>query len=102
MSTIIIHYCLHFFLPLLIAILFFNKDWKKVYFMMLSTMLVDLDHLVTSPIYQADRCSINFHPLHSYFAIAIYIIMSFFKKPLNLIGIGLVIHMFADYCDCFI
>ena len=69
---------------------------------MISTMIVDIDHLLASPIYQADRCSINFHPLHSYFAIAIYIIMSFFKKPLNLIGIGLVIHMFADYCDCFI
>ena len=69
---------------------------------MISTMIVDIDHLLATPIYQADRCSINFHPLHSYFAIAIYIVMSFFKRPLNIIGIGLVLHMFADYCDCFI
>ena len=68
---------------------------------MISTMIVDIDHLLATPIYQADRCSINFHPLHSYFAIAIYIVMSFLKRPLNLIGIGLVLHMFADYCDCF-
>jgi hypothetical protein len=102
MTSIFIHYSLHFFLPLLIAKFFFRKKWKKVYIIMISTMIVDIDHLLASPIYQADRCSINFHPLHSYFAIAIYIIMSFFKKPLNLIGIGLVIHMFADFCDCFI
>ncbi len=69
---------------------------------MISTMIVDIDHLLATPIYQADRCSINFHPLHSYFAIAIYFVMSFLKRPLNIVGIGLVLHMFADYCDCFI
>ena len=69
---------------------------------MISTMIVDIDHLLATPIYQADRCSINFHPLHSYFAIAIYFVMSFLKRPLNIVGIGLVLHMFADYCDCLI
>ena len=102
MTSLIIHYSLHFFLPLFVAKLFFNQDWKKAYIIMISTMIVDIDHLLATPIYQADRCSINFHPLHSYFAIAIYIVMSFLKRPLNLIGIGLVLHMFADYCDCFI
>ena len=102
MNSLIIHYSLHFLLPLFVAKLFFNQNWKKAYLIMISTMIVDIDHLIATPIYQADRCSINFHPLHSYFAIAIYIIMSFLKRPLNLIGIGLVLHMFADYCDCFI
>ena len=102
MTSLIIHYSLHFFLPLFVSKLFFKNDWKKAYLIMISTMIVDIDHLLATPIYQADRCSINFHPLHSYFAIAIYIVMSFLKRPLNLIGIGLVLHMFADYCDCFI
>ena len=102
MTSLISHYSLHFFLPLIIAILFFKKEWKKVYVIMLLTMIVDLDHLLADPIYQADRCSINFHPLHSYYAIALYFIMSFFRKPFNLIGIGLVLHMIADYTDCFI
>lgn len=102
MTSLIIHYSLHFFLPLIIAILFFKKEWKKVYVIMILTMLVDLDHLLADPIYQADRCSINFHPLHSYYAIVIYFIMSFFRKPFNIIGIGLVLHMIADYTDCFI
>ena len=102
MTSLILHYSLHFFLPLIIAILFFKKEWKKVYVIMLLTMIVDLDHLLANPIYQADRCSINFHPLHSYYAIALYFIMSFFRKPFNIIGIGLVLHMIADYTDCFI
>lgn len=102
MTSLILHYSLHFFLPLIIAILFFKKEWKKVYVIMLLTMIVDLDHLLANPIYQADRCSINFHPLHSYYAIALYFIMSFFRKPFNIIGIGLVLHMIADFTDCFI
>ena len=102
MTSLILHYSLHFFLPLIIAILFFKKEWKKVYVIMLLTMIVDLDHLLANPIYQADRCSINFHPLHSYYAIGLYFIMSFFRKPYNVIGIGLVLHMIADYTDCFI
>ena len=101
MTSLILHYCLHISLPLIIAILFFKKDWKKVYLIMLLTMAVDLDHLLANPIYQADRCSINFHPLHSYYAIAIYFIMSFFKRPFNIIGIGLIVHMIADFTDCF-
>ncbi len=101
MNTIIIHYFLHFFLPLLFSLVFFKKNWKKVYFIMISTMIVDLDHLLATPIYQADRCSINFHPLHSYYAIVIYAIMAFLRKPLNIIGIGLLLHMLADFTDCF-
>lgn len=100
MSSIFIHYSLHFFLPLLIAFLFFRKDWKKVYLIMLLTMIVDLDHLFANPIYQADRCSINFHPLHSYYAIAVYIIMIFLRRPFNIIGIGLLLHMLTDFFDC--
>ena len=102
MTSLILHYSLHFFLPLIIAILFFKKEWKKVYVIMMLTMIVDLDHLLANPIYQADRCSINFHPLHSYYAIALYFIMSFFRKPFNIIGIGLILHMIADFTDCFI
>ena len=100
MIHIFIHYSLHFFLPLLIAILFFKKDWKKFYLIMLLTMIVDLDHLLANPIYQEDRCSINFHPLHSYYAIVTYMIMTFFRRPFNIIGIGLSLHMLTDFCDC--
>jgi hypothetical protein len=69
---------------------------------MLLTMVVDLDHLFANPIYQADRCSINFHPLHSYYAIALYILMIFIRRPFNIIGIGLLLHMLTDFFDCLI
>ena len=73
--------------------MFFRKDWKKVYLIMILTMIVDLDHLLADPIYQADRCSINFHPLHSYYAILVYLIMVFLQRPLNIIGIGLLLRL---------
>ena len=98
----IIHYGLHFLLPLLISITVFKKNWKKAYLIMLATMLVDLDHFFSSPIYQADRCSINFHPLHTYYAIIGYLVMIFFRKPFNIIGFGLLLHMLADLTDCMI
>ena len=30
-----------------------------------ATMLVDLDHLLATPLYNPDRCSLGFHPLHT-------------------------------------
>lgn len=94
-----IHYGIHFLLPLLVAVLFFKSNWKKAYLIMLSGYLIDLDHLLATPIFQADRCSINFHPLHSYYAIALYLIL-LLPKTTRLIGLGLVIHIIADITDC--
>ena len=95
-----IHYFLHFGLPLLLALLFFRSEWKKVYLIFISTMLVDLDHLLASPIFQANRCSIQFHPLHTYWVMIIYLILSLLKRPFNLIGFGLLMHMVTDFIDC--
>jgi hypothetical protein len=66
---------------------------------MITTMIIDLDHVLATPIFDADRCSINFHPLHSYYAIVVYMIITFYK-PLRIIGIGLLIHILADAVDC--
>jgi hypothetical protein len=95
-----IHYFLHFAFPLVLAYLFFREDWKKAYLILLATMLVDLDHLFTEPIFQPDRCGINFHPLHTYYAMGVYFILLFLKKPFNIIGLGLLFHMLTDYIDC--
>lgn len=67
---------------------------------MIATMLVDVDHLFAYPhIFVPDRCSIGFHPLHSYYAIGVYFIMVCFP-PLRIIAIGLLFHMFTDFLDC--
>ena len=94
-----LHYGIHFGLPLIIALLFFKSKWKIAYLIMLAGMLIDFDHLIAIPIFDANRCSINFHPLHTYYAMVIYVLLLFPEKT-RLIGIGLVIHILADYIDC--
>lgn len=95
-----IHYFLHLGFPIVIAYIFFRKDWKKAYLILLATMLVDLDHLLADPIFQADRCSIHFHPLHTSYAMILYAGLLFLRKPFNIIGIGLLFHMLTDTIDC--
>ena len=95
-----IHYFLHFGFPFIIAYLFFKNNWKNVYLILIATMLVDLDHLVSTPIFQPNRCSFGFHFFHSYFAMIGYVILLFFKKPYHIIGIGLLLHMLTDLIDC--
>lgn len=62
-------------------------------------MLIDVDHLLASPIFDPNRCSINFHPLHTYWALAIYVVMLFFRKT-RIVGVGLVFHLITDFIDC--
>ena len=67
---------------------------------MAATMVVDIDHIVATPIYDPMRCSINFHPLHTFPAIAVYGAMTLFKK-IRYVGVGLLIHMALDSIDCY-
>lgn len=94
-----IHYGIHFIFPLIIALLFFKKYWIKAYLILLAAFIIDLDHLLATPIFSPNRCSINFHPLHSYYAIGVYIILTLIKRT-RLIGLGLMIHILADITDC--
>ncbi len=95
----LVHYNLHFLLPLIVAWFFYRTYWLKAYFIMIATMVIDLDHLLANPIFDPSRCSINFHPLHTYYAMVLYVLLLFPKKT-RLIGIGLVIHIIADTADC--
>jgi hypothetical protein len=95
-----IHYFLHLIFPFFIAYVFFQQDFKKVYFIFLLTMLVDLDHLLANPIFQANRCSIGFHPLHTLYAIIVYVVLVVCPKNYRVIGIGLLFHMLTDFIDC--
>jgi hypothetical protein len=95
----LIHLLLHFLVPALVAAAFFRNRWKSAYLVMLATMVVDLDHLVANPIYDPDRCSIGFHPLHQPDFIGLYLILCLFPKT-RIIGIGLVLHMVLDSIDC--
>tara|TARA_R110002050_G_scaffold161154_1_gene290711 strand:- start:506 stop:814 length:309 start_codon:yes stop_codon:yes gene_type:complete len=99
MLQTLVHYTLHLLVPGVIAFLFFRSQWKKAWLIMLATMLVDLDHLVANPIFDPGRCSINFHPLHTYWTMGVYVVLLFFKKT-RIIAVGLLFHMLTDYVDC--
>ena len=66
---------------------------------MLCGLLIDLDHLLADPIYAADRCSIDFHPLHTMGPITLYGLALLHPKT-RLVGIGLCIHIILDTIDC--
>jgi hypothetical protein len=94
-----LHYFLHLGFPLVIAFVFYKNNVGRAYLILLLTMLVDLDHLFATPVYDAHRCSIGFHPLHSHVAIAAYFILLIFPKT-RLVAIGLLLHMATDALDC--
>jgi len=96
----VVHVILHFALPAAAARVAFRKQFIKAWLIMAATMIVDLDHLLADPIYNPDRCSIGFHPLHQYPLFAVYALAALWPKT-RLIGIGLLIHMFLDGVDCF-
>jgi hypothetical protein len=62
-------------------------------------MAIDLDHLLAIPVFDPHRCSIGFHPLHSYIAIGVYCLLLFFSK-VRILAIGLLMHMATDAIDC--
>ena len=99
MIQFLVHYSMHLLVPGLIAFVFFRSEWQKAWLIMLATMLIDLDHLLATPIFDANRCSIGFHPLHSSWAIIAYFLLLFFPKT-RIIGVGLVFHMITDFIDC--
>ncbi|AZQ58543.1 hypothetical protein EJ994_06880 [Maribacter sp. MJ134] len=99
MLRFIAHYGIHFIVPLIVAYFFFKEyRWKATLILLLGIVL-DIDHIFANPIFDPSRCSINFHPLHSYWAICFYVILLFFSKT-RLWGIAFLIHILADVVDC--
>ena len=94
-----LHLALHLVVPAAIAGIFYRRRFLTAWLTMTATMLVDIDHLMADPVYDPGRCSIGFHPLHRYPAMAAYGLLLIWPK-LRLIGIGLLTHMALDGLDC--
>lgn len=94
-----LHMALHILLPALVSLFFFRARWKMVWLIMMLAMLVDLDHLLASPIYDPARCSIGLHPLHTWQAMAAYLAMSMWPST-RVVALGLLIHMVVDGLYC--
>jgi uncharacterized protein DUF6122 len=95
----VIHLLLHFIIPGIIARLAFKNRWKSAWGIMVLTIIVDLDHLFANPVYDPNRCSIGFHPLHCYPALLLYLVLAIIPKS-RIVGAGLLIHMALDGFDC--
>ncbi|MDC6389834.1 DUF6122 family protein [Maribacter sp. PR1] len=100
MLRFFIHYGIHFIVPFIVAFLFYKAHFWKISLILISAILIDIDHLLATPLFDANRCSIGFHPLHSYGAIFVYILMLFWQRT-RIWGIAFLLHMIADLADCF-
>lgn len=96
-----VHYSLHILAPGLLAWLLFPDAWMMGWMIMIMTMVVDLDHLLARPIFDPQRCSIGFHPLHSYYAITLYALLLLVPNVyVQMAAVGLLFHMLTDWLDC--
>ena len=99
MERVTLHLILHFLVPMLVARVAYKKNFYQAWLIMSLMIIVDLDHLLATPVFDPLRCSIGFHPLHSYYAIGAYFILSFIPKT-RVLGIGLLLHILIDLSDC--
>ena len=97
----LLHYGSHYLVPFALGWLIWRDKWKLAGLVILSTILIDLDHLLADPIFDPNRCSIGFHPLHTIWAAAAYAALLLVPKWwVRAIGIGCLLHLAVDGVDC--
>ena len=94
-----VHLLLHAAVPGLVAWAAVRPRWRRAWGLMLLGWLIDLDHLLARPVFDPDRCSVGFHPLHTAPAAAVYGLL-LVPRPTRLLGLGLAIHLALDALDC--
>lgn len=94
-----LHIVLHFTLPALLALGLKLRPWWRACALLLAGLVVDVDHLLASPAYDPLRCSMGFHPLHTWPAVLLYAGLAGYR-PTRLFGAGLLLHMLLDSLDC--
>ena len=99
MLRTVVHLTLHVLAPAAVARVGFPRRWVAAWLIMVSTMVVDFDHLLATPVFDPNRCSIGFHPLHTLPAITVYLVLTTVPKT-RLVGLGLMIHIVLDGIDC--
>ncbi len=97
----IIHYTLHLGVPFILARLFWKQYRWKAGFIMVATMLMDLDHLLADPIFDSGRCSLGFHPLHTLWAGLLYLgLLAIPSWRWRAVAVGCLWHLGTDFVDC--
>ena len=95
-----LHIVAHFLVPALVARFGYEEQRLRAWLVMVATMAVDLDHLLADPVYDPDRMSLGFHPLHAWALQPVYVALALWPRT-RLLGLGLVVHMALDGLDGF-
>ncbi len=97
----IIHYSFHLLAPFVFGKLFWKENWWKAGLIMVSTMAIDLDHLLAYPVFDPHRCGIGFHPLHTFWAGIVYGgLLALPSWRVCAVAIGCLWHLCTDTIDC--
>lgn len=100
--TFAIHYGFHFLMPFAIARVVFGRErWLTAALLMIAANIIDADHLLATPIFDPNRCSIGFHPLHSGGAALAYSFLLLVPSwKLRAFALGCLWHLVTDSLDC--
>ncbi len=76
-----------------------SKESVIIFLSIFLASIIDIDHLLATPIYDPIRCSIGFHPLHSYWIMPLYIAGVFWQKT-RWFCLGVITHLITDALAC--
>ena len=79
----------------MVAKICWRENWVRLFIIMMWTITVDFDHLLSDPILDPNRCSLGFHTLHSWPAILVYL-AGLLTPLVRIVASGLLIHMVLD------
>jgi hypothetical protein len=97
----VVHWSFHLVVPFLLGRLFWKEYWWQAGLIMLATMAIDLDHVVADPVFDPNRCSIGFHPLHTLWAgIGYAALLLAASWKLRAAASGCLWHLATDGIDC--
>jgi len=94
-----LHIGLHALVPGLVARVFWPGRFLHAWAVMMAAMLIDLDHLLASPLYDPDRCSLQAHPLHGLAPVGVYFLLLWPART-RVLAVGLLLHILLDGADC--
>jgi len=104
MPNILIHALANLTLLVLIARFdsrAFSQDKQGIILAVFASHLIDLDHLLATPIYDPARCSLTTHPLHRPWMFVVYGGLALIRNPrVQYFGVALCVHLLLDAIWC--
>lgn len=97
----LLHISGHAVFPFVLGWIFWREHWWQAGLIMAATILIDIDHLMADPVYDPNRCSIGFHPLHTVWAGLAYLAMLTIPSwKWRAVAVGCLLHLATDTGDC--